>query len=132
MRRILVCFLLLPLGLAACSGHPNIKSAKDYSVPPAPPVRNPSYSPYTAYGEANATWTPASQLNSAAAANATAALNGQSDLLKNQVQQSRLSWTVAGAYYLKIAKLNASTLSLLNTTPVTTSPTYDSTGSEEE
>ena len=67
----------------------------------------------------------ASQLNSAVAANATAARNGQSDLLKNQVQQSTLGWTAAGAYYLEIAKLNASTLSLLNATPITTSPTYD-------
>ena len=55
MRRILVCFLLLPLGLAACSGGPNVKSAKDYNSPPAPPVRNPLYEPYAAYGEANAT-----------------------------------------------------------------------------
>jgi conjugal transfer/type IV secretion protein DotA/TraY len=67
----------------------------------------------------------ASQLNSAIAANATAARNGQSDLLTNQVQQSTLGWTAAGAYYLEIAKLNASTLSLLNATPTTTSPTYD-------
>ena len=57
MRRILLC-LLIPLGLVACSGGPNIKSAKDYSAPPAPPVRNPLYNPYAAYGEANATWTP--------------------------------------------------------------------------
>jgi conjugal transfer/type IV secretion protein DotA/TraY len=67
----------------------------------------------------------ASQLNSAVAANATAARSGQSDLLANQVQQSTLGWTAAGAYYLEIAKLNASTLSLLNATPITTSPTYD-------
>ena len=57
MRRILLC-LLIPLGLVACSGGPNIKSAKDYSAPLAPPVRNPLYNPYAAYGEANATWTP--------------------------------------------------------------------------
>lgn len=57
MRRILLC-LLIPLGLVACSGGPNIKSTKDYSAPPAPPVRNPLYNPYAAYGEANATWTP--------------------------------------------------------------------------
>jgi hypothetical protein len=58
MRRIPVCFLLLSFGLAACSGGPNVKSAKDYDAPPAPPVRNPLYNPYAAYGEANATWTP--------------------------------------------------------------------------
>ncbi len=66
-----------------------------------------------------------SQLNTAVAASATAARNGQSDLLANEVQQSTLGWTAAGAYYLQIAKLNASTLSLLNATPITTSPTYD-------
>ena len=66
-----------------------------------------------------------SQLNAAVAASATAARNGQSDLLANEVQQSTLGWTAAGAYYLQIAKLNASTLSLLNATPITTSPTYD-------
>jgi hypothetical protein len=58
MRRILVCFTLLPLGLSACSGGPNVKSAKDYDAPPASPVRNPLYNPFAAYGEANATWTP--------------------------------------------------------------------------
>lgn len=69
----------------------------------------------------------ASALNAAVAANATAGRNGsnQAGLLTNEVQQSTLGWTSAGAYYLEIAKLNASTLSLLNATPVTTSPTYD-------
>ena len=53
-------FLILPLLagiLAACSGG-NVKSAGDYHAPPAPPVRNPVYNPYAAYGEANATWQP--------------------------------------------------------------------------
>ena len=58
MRHAFVCSLLMLLGLAACSGGPNVKSAKDYTAPPAPPVRNPLYNPYAAYGEANATWTP--------------------------------------------------------------------------
>jgi conjugal transfer/type IV secretion protein DotA/TraY len=79
---------------------------------------------YTANLTAAAT-SIASQLNSALAANAAAERNGTSDLLQNEVQQSTLGWTGAGAYYLEIAKLNASTLSLLNATPVTTSPTYD-------
>ena len=52
----------------------------------------------------------------------------QLDLLAGEVQQSTLGWTAAGAYYLEIAKLNAATLSLLNATPVTTSPTYDGLG----
>lgn len=55
------CSPLLPialtLALAACSGT-NIKSAKDYSAPAAPEVRNPIYNPYAAYGEARATWSP--------------------------------------------------------------------------
>lgn len=41
--------------LAACD-HGNIKPVSSYSAPKAPPVRNPSYNPYAAYGEANATW----------------------------------------------------------------------------
>ncbi len=48
---------LLLACLAACSSG-NVKSAKDYSAPAAPPVRNPLYNPHTAYGEANATWEP--------------------------------------------------------------------------
>jgi hypothetical protein len=41
--------------LAACGGG-SVKSAKDYTAPAAtPPVRNPIYNPYAAYGEANAT-----------------------------------------------------------------------------
>ena len=43
--------------LAACSST-NVRSASDYSPPAAPPVRNPLYNPYAAYGEANATWQP--------------------------------------------------------------------------
>jgi hypothetical protein len=58
MRRALALLTLLPIGLGACTGGPNVKSAKDYSAPAAPPVRNSLYNPYAAYGEANATWTP--------------------------------------------------------------------------
>lgn len=47
--------LVLALSLAACSS-PNVKSAKDYSAPRAPVVRNPLYNPNAPYGEANATW----------------------------------------------------------------------------
>src|SRR5215472_1226417 len=67
-------------------------------------------------------------INSALQTNAQQARNGNLDLLQNQVEQSTLGWTAAGAYYLEIAKLNATTLSLLNATPVTTSPTYDGLG----
>ena len=48
---------MLAVGLAACSTT-NVKSAKDYSAPRAPQVRNPVYNPNAPYGEANATWTP--------------------------------------------------------------------------
>ncbi len=51
--------LVLYAGLAACAQNPpNVKLVKDYSAPEAPPVRNPTYNPYAAYGEANASWTP--------------------------------------------------------------------------
>ena len=43
--------------LSACSSG-NIKSARDYNAPAAPPVRHPYYNPYAPYGEANATWSP--------------------------------------------------------------------------
>jgi len=69
-----------------------------------------------------------SAINSALQTNAQQARNGNLDLLRNEVQQSTLGWTAAGAYYLEIARLNATTLSLLNATPVATSPTYDGLG----
>ena len=55
MRRHALPITLLAASLAACSSG-NVKSAKAYSAPPAPPVRNPLYNPYAGYGEANATW----------------------------------------------------------------------------
>lgn len=50
--------LLIALALAACGKPPNLESARDYDVPPPPPVAHPSYDPYAAYGEARATWRP--------------------------------------------------------------------------
>ena len=70
----------------------------------------------------------ASSLNAAVQANAQQYRNGTNDLLTGEQQQIALGWTAAGAYYLEIAKLNASTLSLLNATPTTTSPTYEGLG----
>jgi len=67
-------------------------------------------------------------INGAIQSQVQQARNGNLDLLQNQIAQSTLGWTAAGAYYLEIAKLNATTLSLLNATPVTTSPTYDGLG----
>jgi hypothetical protein len=48
---------LLLASVAGCSGG-NVKSTQDYRTPAAPPVRNPTFNPYAAYGEANATWQP--------------------------------------------------------------------------
>lgn len=69
-----------------------------------------------------------SQINSAIQSNATAARNGNIDLLNSEEQQSTLGWTAAGAYYLEIARLNAETLSVMNATPDVTTPTYDGLG----
>lgn len=52
---VLIAFVAAPL--AACGGG-NLKSARDYSAPAAPPVKHPYYDPYAPYGEANARWTP--------------------------------------------------------------------------
>jgi hypothetical protein len=49
--------IALAVSLAACGGG-NVRSARHDTAPAPPPVRNPSYTPYAAYGEANATWTP--------------------------------------------------------------------------
>jgi len=43
--------------LSACD-HGNVKPVSSYSAPPAPAVRNPTFNPYAAYGDANATWEP--------------------------------------------------------------------------
>ncbi len=51
-----------------------------------------------------------------------------SPLLTSEIQQSTLGWTSAGAYYLEIARLNAATLSLINNTPIITSPSFDGLG----
>ena len=51
---ILLC---LTLPLTACASG-NVRTANSYSAPPSPAVIHPSYDPYAAYGEANATWRP--------------------------------------------------------------------------
>ena len=53
--RALPILLLALTALVACDNG-NVKPVSSYSAPEAPPVRNPSYNPYAAYGEANATW----------------------------------------------------------------------------
>ena len=69
-----------------------------------------------------------SSINTALTSQAQQARNGNIDLLKGEVQQSTLGWTGAGAYYLEIAKANATTLTLLSATPVITPPSYDGLG----
>jgi conjugal transfer/type IV secretion protein DotA/TraY len=97
------------------------------SLVPLQSIFNNAVNSYTSGLTAAAT-SVAANLNTALQANAQQYRNGNTDLLTNEVQQSTLGWTAAGAYYLEIAKLNASTLSLLNATPVTTSPTYEGLG----
>ena len=50
--------LLLALGTLAACDNGNIRSTKSYNAPKSPTVRDPTYNPYSAYGEANATWAP--------------------------------------------------------------------------
>jgi conjugal transfer/type IV secretion protein DotA/TraY len=69
-----------------------------------------------------------SSINTALTSQAQQARDGNIDLLKGEIQQSSLGWTGAGAYYLEIAKANATTLSLLSATPVITPPSYDGLG----
>ena len=45
------------LSLVSCSSD-NLRSARDYNVPPPPPIQHPAYNPYASYGEARATWRP--------------------------------------------------------------------------
>ena len=56
--RSVILTITLGFGLSACSHGANLQSAKDYDVPPPPPVVHPSYNPYAAYGETPATWRP--------------------------------------------------------------------------
>jgi hypothetical protein len=54
----LLPFLLLIVGSLAACDHGNTKPVSSYGAPKAPLVRNSIYNPYSAYGEANATWEP--------------------------------------------------------------------------
>ena len=46
---------MLTASLSACSSG-NVKSARDYNAPAAPPIQHPLYDPTMPYGTANATW----------------------------------------------------------------------------
>jgi hypothetical protein len=50
--------LLLIVGSLAACDNGNIRPVSSNDAPKAPPVRNSTYNPYAAYGEANATWEP--------------------------------------------------------------------------
>jgi hypothetical protein len=56
MHRLIA--LMTVAALVACSS-PNVRSASSYHAPKAPPVLDPVYNSYAPYGEANATWMPA-------------------------------------------------------------------------
>lgn len=58
MKPSLIIAGMLTLGLGACGSGGNLKSAKDYDIPPPPAVQHPDHNPYAAYGEARATWRP--------------------------------------------------------------------------
>lgn len=53
----LVFFLSLAAPLTACSSG-NVRAPDTYARVTPPPVANPYYDPYPAYGTANATWQP--------------------------------------------------------------------------
>lgn len=57
MHRSIAALLLVATTLCACASG-NVRSARSYSAPAAPQVRNPIYNPYAPFGEANATWRP--------------------------------------------------------------------------
>ena len=47
--------VVLSIALSGCAGG-NVKSARDYDAPAAPPVQHPPYDPYAPYASANAKW----------------------------------------------------------------------------
>ena len=56
LLRLAVAAILI-LALAGCA-EGNVKTADDYDAPPPPPIAQPTYNPYAAYGEAHAIWQP--------------------------------------------------------------------------
>ena len=55
MRPSSLFVLLFAAVLPAC-GSGNVKSARGYSAPAAPPVKQPYYDPAASYASADATW----------------------------------------------------------------------------
>lgn len=56
-RKSLLALFVLSIPLAACSSG-NVRAPDSYAKVSPPPVANPYYDPYPAYGSANATWRP--------------------------------------------------------------------------
>ncbi len=54
---LLLAIATLLMSLTSCASG-NLKSAKDYDVPPPPAIQHHFYNPYASYGEAHATWRP--------------------------------------------------------------------------
>lgn len=57
-RRTIGLAILAACSLSACA-HGNIRSASSYNAPPPPPVKQPLFDPYAAYGSVPAIWRPA-------------------------------------------------------------------------
>lgn len=59
MRPLPIVSFFALVALAGCSNvSGNVKTADNVKPIPAPPVKQPFYDPYAAYGSADATWQP--------------------------------------------------------------------------
>jgi len=52
-----IALALAAIALAGCA-QGNLRNPSSYAALAPPPVRNPWYDPYAAYGSSNATWRP--------------------------------------------------------------------------
>lgn len=61
MRRalVMVCVLGAAAALGGCERRGNLRTARDFTPPPAPTVAQPFYDPYAAPSEVHAVWRPA-------------------------------------------------------------------------
>ena len=58
MKFVSLASIATPLICLTSCASGNLKSAKDYNVPPPPPIQHPAYNAYASYGEVHATWRP--------------------------------------------------------------------------
>jgi hypothetical protein len=58
MKFVTLASIATPLICLTSCASGNLKSARDYNVPPPPPIQHPAYNAYASYGEAHATWRP--------------------------------------------------------------------------